>query len=227
MWITDITMDKINKNMLEKLYFKEGLSFNQINRKLNTTSVQYHFKKFGLRGRSYSESKRLEIGRGIPNFKKIKRENWKALGWLLDAEGSIGFQSYKTLTPSISIGVSSKKLIDNLEKEFPELFNKCVSRNINWKGYEWKMYDLRVNGSEYIVEILKRVIPYLNTKKNVAILLKKFCEKRQEWRKGNFSKEEREKDVEISEFIRRINKKKLNDEQKDLIFQEAISNLKI
>ena len=213
----------ITKEKLEELYNKKKLSYSQIAKKLSTNNsrIQFHMKKFGIKARSYSESKRLEIGRGIPNFKKIKKENWKAFAWLLDGEGSIGFQSYKVLTPAISIGVSSKKLIDNLEKEFPELFCRCVVRKMKWKGYEWVMHSLRVNSSEYIVQILKRTIPYLSTKKNIAILLKKFCENRQKWRKSNFNDKERKKDIELAGFIKRMNMKKQTDEQKDKIFEEA------
>jgi len=214
---------KETKKELQELYLKKKLSISKIAKTLNmsTGNISYHLKKFNIKRRSYSESKRIEIGRGIPNFKTIKKENWKALAWFLDGEGSIGFQSYKTLTPSISIGVSSKKLIDNLDKEFPELFNKCVSRKIKWKGYEWVMYNLRINSNEYIVQVLNKIIPYLSTKQNIAILLKKFCGRRKLWRNKKFDKKNRIIDIELSEFIKKMNKKRLNDEKKDKIFEKA------
>lgn len=222
-------MKNINKYILEKLYINEKKSISKIAKELKVSNgtIQYGLKKFKIKGRGYSESKRLLIGRGIPNFDKIKKNNWKCLAWALDCEGSIGFQSYKTLTPAINIAMSSKKFINNIDKEFPELFNKCITRIVEWKNYEWIMYNLRTNSNEYVFKTLKRIIPYLTTKKNIAILLKKFCERRSRWRKNNFKKEDRKIDIELANFIKRMNMKRQTDDIKDKIFIEAEEFIKI
>ena len=213
---------EIVKKDLEELYNIKKLSVIQIAKRFNVSqgSLMYWFKKYNIKRRTHGEAKRLLVGREFFYPETIKKENWKSLGWVLDTEGSIGFQSYKKGMPSISMGMSSKKFIDNMIKEFPNLFTSHNTKTDRWRNQEWIMYSIRINNMDYISYVLKNTIPFLTSKKYQAILLKNFCDRKSIRRK----QENKLIDNKLKDYIRRLNTKKQTDEDRNEIWKEVVND---
>lgn len=78
---------------------------------------------------------------------------------------------------SISIGMSGKKVIELVAKEFGSkmrIYKECVSnRKI--------IYRWGTSGNKVVPQILNKIMPYLIEKKKQAELVKEFCEEKH-WR---------------------------------------------
>jgi len=116
----------ISKKLLEKEYIQNKKSTIEIGKKykIGKSSVYNYLLKYKIKPRTRHQSMYVKYKKTFPDLENIKEENWKGLAWVLDTEGSIGFQSYKTYLPSISIGMCSKKFIENMIKEFPNIWKR-------------------------------------------------------------------------------------------------------
>ena len=171
---------KIDREFLVEEYQKNKKSVSKIAKEFNLKmgTIYYSLVKYGIKTRNHYEAIRLFHHKELPDLNKIDNNTWKALAWVLDAEGSIGFQSYRKMLPQISIGVTSKKFIDNMIKEFPQLWKRWETKRNNMRDYDWTIYQIRNNSIRVISHVLKNTIPYLTTKKYTALLLKKYCDSR-------------------------------------------------
>ena len=116
---------------------------------------------------------------------KFPREKWKLayLAGIIDGEGSISFVkstgSWKGTAVRVSVKNTDLKLIRWLKDNFGGYIQEDrygLKEHPNWKiRYKWG-----TDATLEVLELLKRVFPYLVIKKDLALKAIAFCEKKLE-----------------------------------------------
>jgi hypothetical protein len=128
------------------------------------------------------------------------------LAGFIDGEGYISVVKHKdsrtargfTLHPIINISGSDKEVLNQL--------NNVVNGKIRTKQKQYgckQVYDIQLQDLEGIKALLKSIIPYLLIKSKQATLMKEFVELRLRNRNKGYT----DRELEIAEIFRTINKR--------------------
>ena len=131
----------ITQSYLKKEYILNGKPITKLAKEMHISqnTLRNYLRYFGIHTRTTYQSWCIRNKTKEFDIDNIHIDNWKALAWALDCDGSIGLQSYNKRIPAISIAMTSEKFINMLIVEFPNLWYKCSKRYNTMRDYTWEM----------------------------------------------------------------------------------------
>lgn len=214
----DARKHRPSKEEIERLYFDEGLSQNNIGKQLmiSQAMVSKLFRTYKIQPRTLSDSIKICTRKErtytkIPNYKIVRNDidmdvsetDIAYVAGIIDGEGTIGFirdHVKEKLQPHITVVNTHLPMLEFVA----EVFNVGIHTRKKIEGRK-QMYDLKVLSAVHIVSFLKRLLPYLKVKREQAVLLIKYCELRLNKRVESYNPGYGDEEWKMFEQVKQLN----------------------